>query len=168
MKMFERPRFKLKINPIELVLNTIAMILFAGSLVYLFINWTALPGEVPAHYNALGEVDRWGSIGEMLLLPIIGIIMWIGMTVLEKYPHVYNYRNLTKENAKVQYLNGRLMLNVLKNLLVIIFAYINWKDIQIALGYHESLNPWFLPIFLICMFVPMGYFIVRSLRLSRK
>ncbi|MDS9472070.1 DUF1648 domain-containing protein [Sporosarcina pasteurii] len=37
----------------------ITIILFVGSLVYLFVSWSTLPDEVPAHYNAFGEVDRW-------------------------------------------------------------------------------------------------------------
>ena len=35
----------------------------------------ALPGEIPVHYNAAGEVNRWGSKYEMLLLPLITLLM---------------------------------------------------------------------------------------------
>ncbi|MCJ7841041.1 DUF1648 domain-containing protein [Lederbergia sp. NSJ-179] len=71
---------------------------------------------MPAHYNAAGVVDRWGSKGKMLIPPIIGIMMWIGMTILERYPHIYNYMvPITKENAPAQFVNARLMINVLKN-----------------------------------------------------
>src|SRR5690625_7494445 len=76
-------------------------------MVYLLFVWQSLPSEVPAHYNALGEVDRWGSKWEMLILPIIATVLWIGMTILEKYPHVYNYINLTEDNVRNQYLNVR-------------------------------------------------------------
>src|SRR5699024_4530676 len=143
------------------------LILFIISVSYLLSVWKALPSEVPAHYNALGEVDRWGSKWEMIILPIIAIIIWIGMTVLEKYPHVYTYIYLTKDNIRGQYLNARLMLNVIKNITTLIFAYINWKDAQIALGYHHSLGPWFMPSFFILLFVPMGYFIIRSFRIKK-
>lgn len=168
MDMLERPKLKLKMTLFEKVLNGITIILFLGSLLYLFINWAALPAEVPAHYNAIGEVDRWGSKWEMIIIPIIGVAMWTGITILEKYPHVYNYINLTKDNVEVQYLNARLMLNVIKNSITAVFSYIIWKDIQVSLGYHESLGTWFLPAFIIILFVPMGYFIIRSLRLSGK
>lgn len=162
-----RPKLELKITPLELILNSIGMIIFIGSLIYLISVWTTLPGEVPAHYNGVGEVDRWGSKWEMIILPITGGIMWIGMTVLERYPHVYNYTNITKENVRVQYLNGRMMINVLKNLIVVIFAYLTWKDVQIALGHQDSLGVWFLPVFLVLIFGSMGYFIVKSFRLSK-
>ena len=34
-----------------------------------------LPAEIPVHYNAAGEVNRWGSKYEMLLLPLITLLM---------------------------------------------------------------------------------------------
>ena len=76
----------------------------------------------------------------MTILPTISMIIWIGMTILEKFAH--NFTNLTRENARAQYLNARLMINVLKNDIVLLFTYL-WKDIQIALGYHDSLGVWF-------------------------
>src|SRR5699024_2302230 len=111
------------------------------------------------------EVDRWGSKWEMIIMPIIAFIMWVSMTVLERYPHVYNYPKLTKETVVAQYMNARLMLNVLKNIIVLLFVYVTWKDIQVALGNSEAIGQWFLPFFFIVIFGPMIFFIVRSLRL---
>lgn len=162
-----RPKLKLKISRLELILNVLGMTAFIGSLIYLLIVWPSLPGEVPAHYNGVGEVDRWGSKWEIIIMPMIGLMMWIGLTILERYPHVYNYTNITEENVRAQYLNGRMMINVLKNVMIGIFAYLNWKDIQIALGYQDTLGVWFLPIFLLLIFGPMVYFIVKSFRLSK-
>ena len=166
--MTDRPKLTLKITLLELILNSATLVIFIGSLIYLILVWTTLPGEVPAHYNGVGEVDRWGSKWEMLILPIIGGILWIGMTILERYPHVYNYINLTRENVRAQYLNGRMMINVLKNSIVIVFSYLTWKDIQIAFGHEDSLGVWFLPIFLVFIFGLTGYFIFKSFRLSRE
>ena len=167
MEINQRPKLNLKITRLEFLFNSIALAVFIGSIGFLISAWTTLPSEVPAHYNGVGEVDRWGSKGEMLILPIIGLAMWIGMSVLEKYPHVYNYTNLTKENAREQYLNARMMINVLKNQMVFIFTYLTWKNIQIGLGNHDSLGVWFLPVFLLLIFGSMGYFIIKSFRLSK-
>ena len=165
--MFEltnRPKLNLKITPLETFLNVITFATFVGTIVYLFSSWTIIPNEIPAHYNAVGEVDRWGGKGEILILPITALLMWVGMTILEKFPHVYNYMNLTKDNARAQYLNGRLLINVLKNEFVLLFSYITWKGIQIAIGENDSLGVWFLPVFLLIIFGSMAYFIVKSLR----
>lgn len=163
-----RPELKLKITRLELILNGLGIAALTGSLIYLLLVWPTLPGEVPAHYNGIGEVDRWGSKWEIITLPMVGLLMLIGLTILERYPHLYNYTNVTEENVRVQYLNGRMMINVLKNIMVVIFAYLNWKNVQIALGYQDSLGLWFLPMFLVLCFGSMAYFIVKSFRLSKK
>ena len=103
----------------------------------------------------------------MIILPVISLMMWIGMTILERFPHVYNYPKLTKNNARAQYLNARLMINVLKNGIVLSFSYFTWKSIQIAFGNHDSLGVWSMPIFLLLIFGSMGYFFVKSFRLSK-
>ena len=38
-----------------------------------------LPERIPAHYNLYGQVDRWGSRMEVLLLPLcclVGGLIW--------------------------------------------------------------------------------------------
>lgn len=165
MELKERPKLSIPKTRFELFFDGITIVLFALSVVYLVSVWGILPEEVPAHYNALGEVDRWGKKWEMIIIPVIAAVMWISMTVLEKYPHVYNYMNLTKENIRAQYKNARLMLHVLKNIIVLLFSYITWKDIQVAFDHSESLGPSFVFLFLGAVFLPMIYFIVRSLRM---
>ena len=58
---------------------------------FLIIIWGRLPEEVPAHYNAYGTVDRWGSKWELLLLSGIGAFILLLMQTLEKFPEVHNY-----------------------------------------------------------------------------
>lgn len=165
MNFSERPKLKLRKSWFELMFDGLTLILFIVNLVYLIAVWSSLPAEVPAHYNAAGEVDRWGSKWELVIDPLIASTMWISMTVLEKYPHVYNYPRLTKENVRAQYRNARQMLNVVKNILTLIFAYITWKDLQVSLGHAEAIGPLFVPFFFIILFGPMIFFIIRAFRL---
>ena len=105
---------------------------FIASILYLLMEWSSLPNRVPMHYNFFGEVDKWGSKGTIFSHPIIGAVLWIGLTILEKFPHVYNYIiNLTEENIERQYKNGRIMVNVVKNEILIYISYSIWKDVKI-------------------------------------
>lgn len=38
---------------------------------YLTLIWNSLPAKVPLHWNLQGEIDRWGSKYELLLIPIL-------------------------------------------------------------------------------------------------
>ena len=41
-----------------------------------------MPDVVPMHYNAAGEIDRWGSKYENLLLPLIVLLLALLVTLL--------------------------------------------------------------------------------------
>ncbi len=57
-----------------------------------------LPDQIPGHFNGLGEVDRWGSKYEIIILPIIGVFIFALMSLLEKAPHMHNYPKRLNEN----------------------------------------------------------------------
>ncbi|MGP4081206.1 DUF1648 domain-containing protein [Pseudalkalibacillus sp. R45] len=132
---------------------------------YLVMQWSSIPNKVPVHFNFAGEPDNWGHKGLIWLLLFIGISMWIGLTFLEKYPHVYNYITLTEENIEKQYKNASMMINVIKNELLILFVLLTWRTVQVAKGSHENLPGWDLPVILGILFITLAFFINRSFRL---
>ncbi len=141
------------------------MFLSGWVIVYLLMQWSSLPDNVPVHFNFAGEPDNWGHKGLIWLLLFIGISMWIGLSVLEKYPHVYNYINLTEENAEKQYKNASMMINVIKNELLIFFILLTWRTVQVAKGSHVNLPWWDLPVTLGILFLTLAFLIICSFRL---
>lgn len=162
--MKKQPKIEVPGTTFETFLNTVSMLIFLAMLGFLFIQYGSLPDQVPGHYNGAGQVDRWGGKEELFILPLIGAGLWIGMTVLEKYPHTYNYLNLTEDNAEIQYKNGRLMINVLKNEIVLLFSWINFQNIRVASGDAEGLGSFFMPIFMVVIFGTLVFFMIRMLR----
>lgn len=58
----------------------LALIILGFVLAGLFFS--VAPDQVPVHYGASGQIDRWGSKYEMLLLPVInllfgGFMVWL-------------------------------------------------------------------------------------------
>ncbi|MEW5674790.1 SdpI family protein [Flavobacterium enshiense] len=47
----------------------IALLPFA----YLAYIWSSLPQKVPMHWNASGEIDRWGDKTETIIIPILTV-----------------------------------------------------------------------------------------------
>jgi hypothetical protein len=140
--------------------------LIAGNILYILWKWSILPEQIPVHFNAVGEVDGWGNRGMIWLLPAITVFLWISMTVLERYPHVYNYLNLTEENAERQYKNARMMLNVLKAEITAFFVYLDWQSIQVALSNDTDLGKWDMFIFLGVIICSLAIFVIRLVRLK--
>lgn len=70
--------------------NLLCLILLVGIFAVLFIFWRDLPEQIPAHYDAFGRVDGWGGRGELLLCPIAAAVLYAGITLLERFPQIWN------------------------------------------------------------------------------
>ncbi|ANU23225.1 DUF1648 domain-containing protein [Planococcus donghaensis] len=149
----------------ETFLNAISLLSFIFAIIFLVFQLETLPEKVPVHFDETGRVDRLGNKVELLLLPLIGTIVWLGLTILEKYPHLYNYLNLTEKNKEAQYKNGRLMVNVLKNEIILLFSFIIFQSVRIASGAAVGLGAAFGPIFLTVIFGSILFFVIRMLKM---
>lgn len=65
-----RPKIKISKTKSEWIWDIIGYSFYFVSLLFLINNWNELPDEVPSHFDALGEVDRWGSKMELIIFPI--------------------------------------------------------------------------------------------------
>jgi len=167
VESLERPKIKIPKTRVEWVYDVIGYSLYAGTILFLAVIWTDLPGEVPAHYNALGEVDRWGSKWELFILPGIGAFILLIMQVCEKFPEMHNYpKRLNAANAKKFYLNSRKMINQLKNICLGMFSFILLESIWIALGWGNGFGPLFLPVLVSAICIPIVIMIIRQRKIK--
>ncbi|OLN21997.1 hypothetical protein BTO30_11735 [Domibacillus antri] len=132
---------------------------------YLAVQYVSLPERVPTHFNAFNVPDGWGPKWMMLIPLVIGFAIWIGLHVLEKFPHIHNYLWLTEENARRQYKNSQLLLNSMKNIILVFFSFMTIETVRISFGKPSLLGVWEMPIFLFVLFGTMGCFLFRSYRL---
>lgn len=84
-------------------------IIFAITMILPFlvtiVFWFFLPDSIPAHYNALGEIDRWGSKYEMIIIPIASLVMYGFFLLMTKVTK-------EKQNIKILLITGIIMLIV--------------------------------------------------------
>ncbi|GAB0170309.1 DUF1648 domain-containing protein [Lysinibacillus sp. CTST325] len=162
-----RPILKLPKTKYEKIWDFIGGGLFVLSIFYIVVMWGQLPEKIPGHFNGAGEVNRWGSKIELLILPFIGILLWILLGLLEKIPHIHNYpARLNESNVEAFYLNSRKILNEIKNLCLITFAAISFQMVRIAIGEAESIGWWFLPVVLIVTAIPIIRGIVTTTKIK--
>jgi len=93
-----------------------------------------LPAEIPTHFNALGEVDSYGSREMIWLLPGVGLLICLGLTMLNKYPHRFNYlAKVNESNATRLYTTGTRIIRLAKVVIVLLFAFLSFKIIETVL-----------------------------------
>lgn len=159
--MNKRPKIELELSPSDKILEIIGWILVLGIWMLTLANYFKLPETIPIHFNGAGEADGFGNKATILALPIISTLLFIGLTILNKYPHVFNYpKEITEENALALYSNATRMLRYLKVIIVLIFGAIVFMTIQNVNGKADGLGTWFLPLTMAMIFIPMMYFLI--------
>jgi hypothetical protein len=116
-----------------------------------------------------GQADGFGGKGNILTLPFIATTLFAGLTILNKFPHVFNYPiNITADNALKQYTNAVRLIRYLKFIIVIIFGLIALQTIRNANGQTSGLGVWFLPLILGLIFIPLIYFVIKSFKPTKQ
>ncbi len=163
VKPSPRPVLQIPKSSLEIGLETAAAL---GILTMLYVtikSWPLLPQTIPHHFGVSGRPDAWGGKWTLWLLPGISLVLYVGLTILSRHPHIYNYPwPLTEQNAAAQYHIARTLLGALKTEIVVIFAYLQQQTIEVALGKAEGLGIIFLPIFLILIFGTIGIYFVKA------
>ncbi|MBP2032968.1 hypothetical protein J2Z42_001647 [Clostridium algifaecis] len=91
--------------------------------------------------------------------------MYIFLTTLSRFPRIYNYlKPITKENAEYQYKCARQLIIIIKAEFAIIFTYVGWNSIKVALEKVSGLGIWFLPIILVVIFGTLAIYIRKCLK----
>jgi uncharacterized membrane protein len=153
---------------LEKVLLILSMFGIVSMFVYAIWIWPQLPETIPSHFNLKGEPDGFGGKGSILILPFVGLGIFIWTTFLSQLPDAFNYTNKVTEEQKQQlYINWRICGSWLQTEMIIFFLYGNWKTAQVALGKANGLGVYALSILLIAIFGTIIYYAVRGKRLTR-
>lgn len=146
---------KIKKGKLDIVLNVLCLIILIGTTVLLISFWHKIPDKLPMHYDFAGNIDRWGAKSEIIILPVITWIMYLFMTVIERFPQMWNTGvQITEENKERVYATLLHLLSSVKLILVVVFTYLT---VQSAAG--VELPSWFLPAILLAVFGDLGYWI---------
>ena len=99
----------------ELPLIAIILLPFA----YLAYIWNQLPGQVPMHWNAKGEIDRYGDKSELLLLPfLLPVLVYLIFLVV---PKIDPKNKLNKMGNKLQTL--KVLMTTFMSMLALFLIY---------------------------------------------
>lgn len=154
---------KTKYSKFQLFLEIIGVAILVAFLTFLIKSWSNIPKMIPGHYNAAGVVDRWGNKNEILMLPIIGGILYLGLTIITFFPAIWNVPMAeSKESKEAVYKCIKTMIISLKVEIIGMFFYITFYSVNAM-----DLPMAFLPIVLLIIFGSLTYFIVKSFRLSK-
>lgn len=164
--MENRPRIKLKHSFSDRILIGVSCMLLIAMWIYTFFHYSNLPDSIPVHFDASGMPTRFGHKASLFALPSIATVQYVALSVLNKYPHVFNYPiSLNAENAERQYRNATQMMRWVNLMLLLLFSGLVWRIVNVVRVGSSTLDRWFLPVSIVLLFLPIVYFLVRSSRI---
>lgn len=146
--IMQRPVLEIPLTRFERLLEglcVVGVITFFGLIAW---KYPHLPASVPQNFGPNGQPDAWGDKSAILILCLIIIFLYAMLTMLSKYPHVFNYPfALNEHNIEDQYRLARTLIYTIKLEIISIFLFTGWKMIQVSIGQADGLGIYFLPAF---------------------
>jgi uncharacterized membrane protein len=160
----DKPIIKITRTTIDWVTEFVAFIFLILLIAMPLIYYNKLPEAITVHFNAAGQPDGYGSRSTLWILPVTSLFLYLLFTILEAFPHIYNYPvEITPDNAFKQYRLATRLMRILKTVILMIFSFLSYKTIRTATGEAAGLGKAFLPIFLLLTFGVIIIYVARSL-----
>lgn len=160
--IIDRPKIKIKLTTADKLFELAGWILIVAIWILIIATYNSLPDSIPKHFNALGTADSFGKKDSIFILPIIASVIFIGLTILNKFPHLFNYPvKVTNENAVRLYTIATKLIRSLKLIIVVVFGSLVVQIVRNSYGHANGLGVWFLPVTLSLVFITLIYGIMQ-------
>jgi uncharacterized membrane protein len=157
----KRPRITIIPTTADKALEILAWAVLAGLWLYVILRYPSLPDIIPTHINGKGEIDGHGSKQTLWIIPGIATVLFVGITILNRYPHIFNYpTEITEENAPRIYRLATRMMRFMKLSTTLIFCIIVYDMTRRI----DGSAPWILPLIMLISGVPLIWFLYKTFR----
>lgn len=158
-----RPKLEIQPSPVDMAVEIMAVAGLVVHAIMLAHFWPMIPHTVATHFGANGKPDGWGPKNTMLMLPVLSVVIWGVFTVLNRFPHIFNYPvRLTPENAERQYKIATSVIRWLKMEIIWVFILLNYESILVSLGKARGLD--YSIWFVVVMSVSTIIFLIKAYR----
>lgn len=161
--METRPKLKIPLSNTDKALEALGWFTIFASWLWAFLFYSKLPETIPSHFGISGAADAFGPKTGIFSLPGIATVLFIGLTILNRFPHIFNYpETITQTNALRQYTYATRLVRFLKLSVALIFLALLTMTSLTALHRASGLEYWFLPAALALVFIPMAFYIFKA------
>lgn len=106
----------MRIRQATTLIGTVMIVVY---IVFLIFMWDRIPDTVATHFNAAGEADAYGSKISLIIEPVMMVILFLILSLVERVPSLWNFPvKLTDENKDRLFAIGIAMLGFMKILVL--------------------------------------------------
>lgn len=159
-----RPKITVPLEGLDIVLDILSATVLILLIAYTVLSYSELPDTIPSHFNIKGEVDGYSNKSMLWLLPAFGVVLFFGLYIMNKFPHLHNYMvNITEENALKNYRFSTRIVRFANLFVMFIFGVIAYSIVETSKGHINTIDSWFLPLVIgISIALPIIIFIYQK------
>lgn len=122
--------------------------------------WSGVPDYVPTNFDFSGKPTTWGNKSTVWLLPVLGVVFFLALSVVTFLLPYGRYPAKSSEGKQRQIALTGILVTAVKAELVLIFAYIEWRIIQVANSVATGLGETFVPFIIGLSIVTLALYLV--------
>lgn len=129
-----------------------------------------LPERIPTHFDMAGNPNGWGSPVGLLLLPIIGLAVYLFMTVISMFPSTFHFSmQVTAENRPRLVALAISVIAFCKLEMLCLFLWIQHTIIEAARTPQHIFTATrnLIPIWVVVILGTVGWHVVAMYRAAR-
>ncbi len=165
--MEPRPKIKIEYTATDkfLEISVLFTLVFLWAVTIFF--YSNLPDIIPTYFDGSGLADDHDDKMIIFFLPVLASILFIGLSVLNKYPHIFNYpTEITTNNVDRQYQNATSMIRCLKLVIATVFTILAFMIYCTSKERSAINNSWLLVLILGLILTPLIFFTIKALKIK--
>ena len=90
-EFYENPKIPRYPNTgFQKTLNLFSILALVLAFLYPFLKWDQIPDTIITHWGFSGQPDGWGPKGTIWIIPAVSLLLYLPLTILERFPSVWN------------------------------------------------------------------------------
>lgn len=157
------PKIRIQLRLFDYVLEILAIFGLLALLGLATYYYKLLPTHASSDYGFKNQLLGLGSRNALWMLAALGLALFIFMTLVNRRPEKFNYLvEITPENASNQYTLVIRVIRMLKVFVMLLFAFLIWRNIGILLGKNQGQTIWLLPVVMTITLSATFFYILKS------
>lgn len=163
----ERPKLKIELSLTDKFLEVSGWVLLIILWAILILKYSGITETFKSHGHNTAMPENSENLFLDLILPVVGSMLYAGMTILNKFPWNFNYpTKITTQNARRQYTIATKLIRYLKFMVALTFSTIVFLTFWTAKYQLPLPAGLIVAIFIGLFYIPMGYGIARLFKTS--
>ncbi len=158
---------KIKWTNMDIIIEIIGQLLLFSLWLFVLSNYADIPEKIPVHYSGL-KADAYGHKSSIFIILGLVTLLYIGISILERFPHLYNYPvTITKQNIVKMYTLGTRMLRAIKIVTTLILGFGIFNKVSSIYRNIDKITPYFFVFTFVSLIGTTIYFVLKMNNLEK-